>query len=91
MSEKKMLLLPTFDGQTRGVAAIALGSIDLIKPSMTPGMTTLFLTGDHANNFIGVEMEMPVLIEKLKEAGLALTDLSGGRKMERGARRDDGH
>jgi hypothetical protein len=91
MSEKSMLLLPTFDGQTRGVAAVDPTAIHMIKPSVSPGMTTLFLMGNYDTNYLGIEMEMPALLEKLKAAGVNFTDLAGGRKIERGARQDDGH
>jgi hypothetical protein len=87
-----MLLLPTFDGQTRGVAAVNPGAITLIKPAVSPGMTNLYLGGDQNNNYIGVELEMSVLIDQLKKAGLEFADLSGGRGLKAERKKDDdGH
>lgn len=91
MLEKQMLLLPTFDGQTRGVAAVAPEAIHLVKPAVSPGMTTLYLAGNYDTNYLGVELEMSVLLEKLKAAGVNFADLSGGRELKRSARQDDGH
>jgi hypothetical protein len=89
---RPFLLLPTFDGQTRGVAAVNPEAITLIKPAVSPGMSNLYLGGDQNNNYLGVELELAVLIEQLKKAGLEFTDLSGGRglKVER-TQNDDGH
>ena len=89
---KQLLLLPTFDGQTRGVAAVNPDAITLIKPAVSPGMTNLYLGGDQNNNYIGVELDMPVLVERLQKAGVSFTDLAEGRKVAGATRRDnEGH
>jgi|GEM_PF-827417 len=78
---KQMLLLPTFDGQTRGVAAVSLTAVDLIKPSVTPGMTNVYLTGDHNVNYVGVDVEMAELVDRLKKLGMEFVDVTNGRKI----------
>ncbi len=63
----------------------------MMKPAVSPGMTTLYLMGNYDTNYLGVELEMAVLLDKLKEAGVTFVDITGGRKLERVTKRDDGH
>lgn len=87
---KQMLLLPTFDGQNRGVVAVNLAAIDLVKAAVTPGLCNVYLSGDHSSNFVTVELELPVMIEKLREAQVHFTDLTGGRKILGSKREETG-
>ncbi len=90
-ASKQMLLLPTFDGQTRGAVAVNPGAIDLIKPAVSPGLTNVYLSGDHNTNFVTVDMDMGVLIEKLRGINVMFTDLTGGRKIVGAVMQEDGH
>lgn len=87
---RQMMLLPTFDGQTRGIVAVNPAAIDLIKPAMTPGLSTVYLTGDLTTNAVTVDLELGVLIEKLREVGVSFVDLTGGRKIAGASKQDDG-
>lgn len=90
-ASKQMLLLPTFDGQTRGAVAVNPGAIDLIKPAVSPGLTNVYLSGDHNTNFVTVDMDMGVLVEKLRGINVMFTDLTGGRKIVGAVMQEDGH
>lgn len=87
---KQMLILPTFDGQTKSLAAVSIDALDLIKPAMTPGTTNVYVTGDHNSNCVNVHLDMKVLLAKLKEAGVLFTDLSDGTGYQQ-VKQNDGH
>jgi len=87
---KRMLILPTFDGSTRGVAAVNADSIDLIRPASTPASCNVYTTGNHGTNCVNVHLSVKEIIEKLKEIGLEFTDLTGGMSLEISARGDSG-
>ena len=73
----EMLLLPTFDGQTKGVAAVNPAAIDLIRPAVMPGMTNVYVSGDQSINCLGVFMEMKDLLGLLERAGFSFLNLAG--------------
>lgn len=76
---RQLLLLPTFDGQTRGTAVINPDAIDYIKPAMMPGMTNIYLRGDLNVNSVGVAYDFPKLLEVLETAGFVYIDCGGSR------------
>lgn len=90
---RALLLLPTFDGQTKGVAAVNPDAIDLIRPAVMPGMTNVYINGDQTINALGVFLEMPALLTLLEKAGFSFTNLAGEDTLHapRAAPRDEGH
>lgn len=77
---KQMVLLPTWDGQKKGTAAVDPQTIDLIKPAVMPGMTNLYMSGDHLNAVVGVYMDFELVLQALEKAGVGFMDLGGGVK-----------
>lgn len=74
-----MLLLPVFDGQTMGAAAVDPEAIHMIRPAVMPGTCNIFIHGDQTVNALGVYMDMATLLQKLEESGFNFIDL-GGKK-----------
>lgn len=81
MLNKKMFILPTFDGQVRDIAVVDVECIEAVRASMTPGMANVYLSGSHEFNTICVSMSPQELIDALKAGGVSMTDLSGGMKV----------
>ena len=88
---KQMLILPTFDGQNRGAAVVDAANISMMKPAATPGVTNVYMAGDFGSNCVNVYMELPLLVEALKKAGIGILDLGGGKHMASAERQNDGH
>lgn len=89
MINKRMLILPTFDGQTRDIAVVDADSIEALRASMTPGMCNVYLTGSHDSNVICVALEPLELIKALKSAGVSMQDLSGGQQAAQRTQNND--
>ena len=77
---RQLLLLPTFDGQTRGTAVVNPEAIELIKPAMMPGMTNIFLRGDINANSVGIAYDFTKLLDVLEAAGFTYIDCGGSRE-----------
>lgn len=77
MSSRRLLILPTFDGQSKAVAAVNPDAIDMIRPAVMPGMTNIYINGDQTINCLGVFMEMPALLKLLESAGFTFENLAG--------------
>ena len=86
-----MLLLPVFDGQTMGAAAVAPGSIHMIRPAVMPGTCNVFIDGDQTVNALGVYMDMATLLKKLEEIGFEFLDLGGAKNVGMVQKQDSGH
>lgn len=92
MTKTTMLLLPTFDGQNKGVAAVNPSAIDMIRPAVMPGMTNVYINGSQDINCLGVYMEFLPLMALLEANGFAFVDLAGGAaSAPRTQKQGDGH
>lgn len=74
---KTFILLPTFDGQRKGYAAVNPDAIDMIRPAVMPGMTNVYINGDQTTNCLGVFMEIDSVLAALRENGFNFINLAG--------------
>lgn len=72
-----MMVLPTFDGQTKSVSIVDPLAIDMIRPSVMAGMCNVYVNGDQSVNYIPVLMEIHDLIQKMEGAGCTFLNLAG--------------
>lgn len=88
---KRMILFPTFDGQTMGAAAIDPEAIHMVKAAVMPGTSNVYVDGDQTVNAVGVYMDISTLVKKLESVGIEFIDLGGAANLKLTPGHQDDH